>query len=59
MRLFVNLKTGMTSKPAKLIKNLMDMVKGNPLYKEAQEVFESLAIVSIENIRINKKSEND
>ena len=39
------------------------MVKGNPLYKEAQEVFESLSIenhdLSIENIRINKKPEND
>ena len=39
------------------------MVKGNPLYKEAQEVFESLAIenhdLSIENIKINKKPEND
>lgn len=51
------------AKAAKLIKTLMDMVKGNPLYKEAQEVFESLATenhdLSIENIRINKKPEND
>ena len=51
------------AKAAKLIKTLMDMVKGNPLYKEAQEVFESLAIenhdLSIENIKINKKPEND
>ena len=48
---------------AKLIKTLMDMVKGNPLYKEAQEVFESLAIenhdLTIENIKINKKPDND
>jgi predicted DNA-binding transcriptional regulator YafY len=48
---------------AKLIKTLMDMVKGNPLYKEAQEVFESLSIenhdLAIENIRIKKKTEND
>ncbi|MBQ2479703.1 MAG: hypothetical protein II516_00520, partial [Treponema sp.] len=51
------------AKAAKLIKTLMDMVKGNPLYKEAQEVFESLSIenhdLSIENIRINKKPDND
>ena len=51
------------AKAAKLIKSLMDLVKGNPLYKEAQEVFESLAIenhdLSIENIKINKKPEND
>lgn len=51
------------AKAAKLIKTLMDMVKGNPLYKEAQEVFESLATenhdLSIENIRINKKPDND
>lgn len=51
------------AKAAKLIKTLMDMVKDNPLYKEAQEVFESLSIenhdLSIENIRINKKPEND
>lgn len=51
------------AKATKLIKTLMDMVKGNPLYKEAQEVFESLATenhdLSIENIRINKKPEND
>ncbi len=51
------------AKAAKLIKTLMDMVKSNPLYKEAQEVFESLAIenhdLSIENIKINKKPEND
>ena len=51
------------AKAAKLIKTLMDMVKGNPLYREAQEVFESLAIenhdLSIENIKINKKPEND
>ena len=51
------------AKAAKLIKTLMDMVKGNPLYKEAQEVFESLATenhdLSIENIKINKKPEND
>lgn len=41
----------------------MDMVKGNPLYKEAQEVFESLAIenhdLTLENIKINKKPDND
>lgn len=51
------------AKAAKLIKTLMDMVKDNPLYKEAQEVFESLSIekhdLSIENIKINKKPEND
>ena len=51
------------AKAAKLIKTLMDMVKSNPLYKEAQEIFESLAIenhdLSIENIKINKKPEND
>lgn len=51
------------AKAAKLIKTLMDMVKGNPLYKEAQEVFESLAIenhdLALENIRINKKTDND
>ena len=51
------------AKAARLIKTLMDMVKDNPLYKEAQEVFESLSIenhdLSIENIRINKKPEND
>ena len=51
------------AKAAKLIKTLMDMVKGNPLYKEAQEVFESLSIenhdLSIENIKINQKPEND
>ena len=39
------------------------MVKGNPLYKEAQEVFQSLSTetrdLSIENIRINKKPDND
>lgn len=51
------------AKAAKLIKTLMDTVKGNPLYKEAQEVFESLAIesrdLSLENIKINKKPDND
>ena len=51
------------AKAARLIKTLMDRVKENPLYKEAQEVFESLAIesrdLSIENIRINKKPDND
>lgn len=51
------------AKAAKLIKTLMDMVKGNPLYKEAQEVFESLSIenhdLALENIKINKKPEND
>ena len=51
------------AKAARLIKTLMDRVKENPLYKEAQEVFESLAIesrdLSIENIRISKKSDND
>lgn len=51
------------AKAAKLIKTLMDMVKGNPLYKEAQEVFQSLSTetrdLSIENIRINKKPDND
>ena len=51
------------AKAAKLIKTLMDFVKGNPLYKEAQEVFESLSIenhdLTLENIRINKKPEND
>lgn len=51
------------AKAARLIKTLMDRVKGNPLYKEAQEVFESLAIesrdLSIENIKISKKSDND
>ena len=51
------------AKAAKLIKTLMDMVKGNPLYKEAQEVFESLSIenhdLALENIKIKKNSEND
>ena len=51
------------AKAARLIKTLMDRVKENPLYKDAQEVFESLAIesrdLSIENIRINKKPDND
>ena len=51
------------AKAAKLIKTLMDTVKGNPLYKEAQEVFESLATesrdLSLENIKINKKPDND
>lgn len=51
------------AKAARLIKTLMDRVKGNPLYKEAQEVFESLAIesrdLSIENIKISKKPDND
>ena len=51
------------AKAARLIKTLMDRVKGNPLYKEAQEVFESLATesrdLSIENIKINKKPDND
>ena len=51
------------AKAAKLIKTLMDMAKGNPLYKEAQEVFESLAIenhdITLENIKINKKPDND
>ena len=51
------------AKAARLIKTLMDRVKGNPLYKEAQEVFESLAIesrdLSIENIKVSKKSDND
>ena len=51
------------AKAAKLIKTLMEMVKGNPMYKEAQEVFESLSIenhdITLENIKINKKPEND
>lgn len=51
------------AKAAKLIKTLMDMVKGNPLYKEAQEVLESLSIknhdITLENIKINKKPDND
>ncbi|MBO4546212.1 MAG: WYL domain-containing protein [Treponema sp.] len=51
------------AKAARLIKTLMDRVKGNPLYKEAQEVFESLATesrdLSIENIRIKNKPDND
>jgi predicted DNA-binding transcriptional regulator YafY len=51
------------AKAAKLIKTLMDMVKGNPMYKEAQEIFESLSIenhdLSLNNIKINKKPEND
>ena len=51
------------AKAAKLIKTLMDMVKDNPLYSEAQEVFQSLSIenpdLAIENIKINNKSEND
>ena len=51
------------AKAAKLIKSLMDTVKGNPLYKEAQEVFESLSIenhdLTLENIRIKKKTDND
>lgn len=51
------------AKAAKLIKTLMDMVKGNPMYKEAQEVFESLSIenhdFTYNNIKINKKPDND
>ena len=51
------------AKAAKLIKTLMDMVKDNPLYKEAQEVFESLATenhdLALENIKIKKSSQND
>ena len=51
------------ARAAKLIKTLMDVVKGNPLYKEAQEVFESLSIenpdLATESIRINKKPDND
>ncbi|MCR5762892.1 MAG: WYL domain-containing protein [Treponema sp.] len=51
------------AKAAKLIKTLMNMVKDNPLYKEAQEVFESLSIenhdLSIDNIKINTKTESD
>ena len=51
------------SKAARLIKTLMDMVKGNPMYKQAQEVFESLSIenhdITLENIKINKKPDND
>lgn len=51
------------AKAARLIKTLMDMVKDNPLYKEAQEIFESLSIenhdMSFENIRISKKPAND
>lgn len=51
------------AKAAKLIKTLMDMVKNNPLYKEAQEVFESLSIetsnYSTEQIKINKTPDND
>ena len=51
------------AKAARLIKTLMDMVKGNPMYKEAQEVFESLSIenhdIALENIKINKKPDND
>ena len=48
------------AKAAKLIKTLMDMVKDNPLYSEAQEVFQSLSIenpdLAIENIKINNKN---
>lgn len=51
------------AKAAKLIRTLMDYVKGNPLYKEAQEVFESLAIenhdLALEKIKINKRADND
>ena len=51
------------AKAAKLIKTLMDMVKDNPLYQEAQEVFESLSIenhdLSLERIKIKTDSEND
>ena len=51
------------ARAAKLIKTLMDMVKGNPMYKEAQEVFESLSIenhdIALQNIKINKKPEDD
>ena len=51
------------ARAAKLIKTLMDMVKGNPMYKEAQEVFESLSTenhdFTYDNIKINKKPEND
>ncbi len=51
------------AKAAKLIKTLIDMVKGNPLYKEAQEVFESLSIenhdLSLEKIKISQNNDND
>ena len=51
------------AKAARLLKTLIDMVKGNPLYKEAQEVFESLSIenhdLSLNSIKINKKPYND
>lgn len=51
------------AKAAKLIRTLMDYINGNPLYKEVQEVFESLSIenhdLSVENIKINKKADND
>ena len=51
------------AKAAKLLKTLLDMVKNNPLYDEAREVFESLSIesrdLSLEKIRITKKPEDD
>ena len=51
------------AKAAKLIKTLMELVKGNPLYKEAQEVFESLSVenhdLSLEKIKISPNSDND
>lgn len=51
------------AKAAKLIKTLMDMVKGNPLYEEAREIFESLSTektdYSTEQITINKNPYNN
>ena len=52
-----------SKKISEQIEKMASMVKGNPLYKEAQEVFESLAVenhdLALENIRINKKTDND
>lgn len=51
------------AKAAKLLRTLLSMVKNNPMYDEAKEVFESLSIenhdLALENIKINKKTDND
>ena len=51
------------AKAAKLLRTLLSMVKNNPMYEEAKEVFESLAIenhdLALENIKINNKPNND
>lgn len=51
------------AKAARLLKTLLDMVRNNPLYDEAREVFESLSVesrdLSLERIRIKKKPDDD